>query len=387
MNTRPPVAIRSEHVKGAEIAWFAPICNGDDVYLGTHDPNYKSSWENTSNILLTADKLGFRNILCPSSYQVGQDVLPFVSAVAPLTQQMNLLPAIRCGEIHPPMLARSIATLDHILKGRLTLNIISSNLPGTTMESEARYQRSREVIQILKQAWTQEEIDFAGEFYNIQLPSAPVKPYQQNGGPLLYFGGYSPPGVALCAEHCDVYLMWPDTRDTLLGLMQTMSAKAAAHGRTVDFGLRVHVIVRETESEARAAAQDLVSRLDDGHGAAIRNRALDAKSLGVSKQSALREGADAEGFAEPFLWTGIGRGRSGCGAALVGNPDQIVAKIKDYMGMGMRAFIFSGYPHLEACHLFARYILPELDTFSMPHLQGRIPDAPPLTPLAAGPRR
>ncbi len=387
MNTESKITIRSESARGAEIAWFAPICNGDDVYLGTHDPRYKSSWENTSNVLLTADKLGYRNILCPSSYQVGQDVLPFVSAVAPLTNQINLLPAIRCGEIHPPMLARSIATLDHILKGRLTLNIISSNLPGTSMESEDRYQRSREVIQILKQAWTQDAIDFSGDFYNIQLPAEPVKPYQQNGGPLLYFGGYSPPGVALCAEHCDVYLMWPDTRETLQGLMQNMSTKAAAHGRTVDFGLRVHVIVRETESEAREAARSLVSRLDDTHGTALRERALDAKSLGVSKQSALREGADNEGYAEPYLWTGIGRGRSGCGAALVGDPDQVLAKIKDYMAMGMRAFIFSGYPHLEACNLFARYVLPKLETFSMPRLQGRIPLEAPNTPLAAGPRR
>ncbi len=387
MNTQSNVTIRSANAQGAEVAWFAPLCNGDDVYLGAHDPAYKSSWENTSNILLTADRLGYRNILCPSSYQVGQDVLPFVSAVAPQTQQINLLPAIRCGEIHPPMLARSIATLDHILKGRLTLNIISSNLPGTTMESEARYQRSSEVIQILKQAWTQEFINFSGDFYNIELPSEPVKPYQQNGGPLLYFGGYSPPGVALCAAHCDVYLMWPDTREVLQGLMASMSQKAAAHGRTVDFGLRVHVIVRETENEARAAAKKLMSNLDDTRGTEIRERALDAKSLGVSKQSALRDGSDAEGYAEPFLWTGIGRGRSGCGAALVGNPDQVLGKIKDYMAMGMRAFIFSGYPHIEECDLFARYVLPELETFSMPHLQGRIPAQPPLTPLAAGPRR
>ena len=186
---------------GAEISWFAPICNGDDEYLGDHDPNFKSSWENTSKIVLKADKLGFRNILCPSSYQVGQDTMTFASAIAPLTQRINLLTAIRCGEIHPPMLARSIATLDHILKGRLTLNIISSDLPGSSISSELRYQRSSEVIQILKQGWNQEYIDFKGEFYNINLPSDPVKPYQQNGGPLLYFGGYSPSGVELCAKY------------------------------------------------------------------------------------------------------------------------------------------------------------------------------------------
>ena len=215
--------IRSRQLKGAEVAWFAPLCNGDDAFLSQHDFRYKSNWSNTSNVLLTADRLGYRNILCPSSYQVGQDVWTFASAVAPLTQQINLLAAIRCGELHPPMLARSIATLDHILRGRLTINIISSNMPGEELESAARYQRSREVIEILKQCWAQGAIDFQGEFYNIKLPTTePVRPYQQNGGPLLYFGGYSPPGVDLRAQHCDVYLMWPETEEKLQQLMQNM---------------------------------------------------------------------------------------------------------------------------------------------------------------------
>ena len=176
-------------IEGAEVSWFAPICDGDDAFLGQRDPLYKSSWENTSEIVKAADRLGYRNILCPSSYQVGQDTLSFAAAMAPLTKQINLLAAIRCGEVHPPMLARAIATLDHILKGRLTLNIISSDLPGLKEDSHLRYQRSREVIEILKQAWTQDEINFNGEFYSLQLPTTPVKPYQQNGGPLLYFGG------------------------------------------------------------------------------------------------------------------------------------------------------------------------------------------------------
>lgn len=382
------VEFRSSHLTGAEVSWFAPICSDDYEYLGVPENKYKSSWEHTSNILLTADKLGYRNILCPSSYQVGQDTWTFASAVAPLTQNINLLAAIRCGELHPPMLARSIATLDHILKGRLTINIISSDLPGMKMESRDRYQRSREVIEILKQAWTQEYIDFEGEFYNLKLETTdPVKPYQQNGGPLLYFGGYSPDGKDLCAEHCDVYLMWPDTEENLQGHMEDLSARAAAYGRKIDFGLRVHMIVRETEEEARAHARKLVSKLDDVFGAEIRNRAQDAKTLGVALQAEAREKADEEGYAEPHLWTGIGRARSGCGAALVGDPDQILAKIKRYMDMGMRAFIFSGYPHLDECNLFAKYVLPELETISMPIAQGRVPQEAPLTPLAAGERK
>ncbi len=381
------IKIRSQNLKGAEIAWFAPICNGDDAFLGQHDIRYKSDWSNTSNVLLTADRLGYKNILCPSSYQVGQDTLTFASSVAPLASNINLLTAIRCGEVHPPMLGRAIATLDHILKGRLTINIISSNLPGTNLSSVERYQRSREVIEILKQGWTQDYIDFKGEFYNLQLDNTkPVKTYQQNGGPLLYFGGYSPPAVGLCAEHCDVYLMWPETEERLQGLMQNMSQKAASYNRTVDFGLRIHMIVRETEAEARAAAKRLMSFIDDEKGTEIRERALDAKSYGVSRQTEMRQLSDEEGFIEPNLWTGIGRARSGCGAALVGNPDQILQKIQGYMDMGIRSFIFSGYPHADECKLFAKYVLPELNNVSMPIVQGRMPSKEPLTPLARGVR-
>ncbi len=381
------INIRSKNVKGAEVAWFAPICNGDDELLSAHDRRYKSDWSNTSNVLLTADKLGYRNILCPSSYQVGQDTMTFASAVAPMTEQINLLAAIRCGELHPPMLGRAIATLDHILGGRLTINIISSNMPGENLSSEKRYQRSREVIEILKQGWRQDYIDFKGEFYNIQLPTTePVKTYQQNGGPLLYFGGYSPPGVDLCAEHCDVYLMWPETEEKLEGLMTNMSEKAAGYGREVDFGLRVHIIVRETEAEARAAAKKLMSVVDDKRGEEIRLRAQDGKSYGVSRQADMRQSADNEGFVEPNLWTGIGRARSGCGAALVGNPDQILEKLHRYMDMGIRSFIFSGYPHLDECEAFARYVLPQLETFSMPEVQGRRVGGIPDSPLAGGVR-
>lgn len=379
--------IKSKHLTGAEIAWFAPICNGDTDFLGEMPDRYKSDWANASKILLTADRLGYRNILCPSSYQVGQDTMTFASAVAPLTENINLLAAVRCGEIHPPMLARAIATLDHILKGRLTINIISSDLPGTKLSSEARYQRSREVISILKQAWTQDHIAFHGQHYQIELPSEPVKPYQQNGGPLLYFGGYSPAGVDLCAEHCDVYLLWPETETRLGQLMANMSHQAEKYDRAVDFGLRIHVIVRETEKEARDHARKLLSKLEPEKGTEIRNRALDAKSYGVSRQAEMRDLADSEGYAEPNLWTGIGRARSGCGAALVGTPDQIVAKIERYMDMGFRAFIFSGYPHLQECELFAKYVLPRLNTLSLPEELGRRPKEVPTTPLGVGKRR
>ena len=370
-----------------EISWFAPICDGDDDILGSRNSKYKSSWNNTSRIVKTADELGYTNILCPSSYQVGQDTLSFVSSMAPLTAQINFLAAIRCGEIHPPMLARALATVDHILKGRLTVNIISSDLPGNKVESSIRYARSKEVIQILKQGWNNDEINFKGEFYDIKLPSDPVKSYQINGGPLLYFGGYSPDGVDLCAEHCDVYLMWPDTEDKISTLISNMKAKALRYNRTVQFGLRVHVIVRETEAEARKYASKLISNLDYNLGNDIRDRAQDSKSLGVSMQSELRSKSDKDFYVESNLWTGIGLARSGCGAAIVGDPDQVYNKLKRYMNLGIRSFILSGYPHHKECELFAKYVLPRFSNIHLSKAFNRLPKSIPNTPLGTGIRK
>ncbi|MEZ8141006.1 alkanesulfonate monooxygenase [Enterovibrio norvegicus FF-33] len=382
------VPITSAGLDASEVSWFAPLCSDDYRYLGVPERRLRSSWENTRDIVLMAEQQGFRNILCPSSYQVGQDTLTFASAMAPLTDRINMLAAIRCGEVHPAMLARTVATLDHIMKGRLTLNVISSDFPGEKADSAFRYRRSKEVVDILRQAWTQDEIRYDGEVYKLsEISTDPVRPYQQNGGPLLYFGGYSPDALELCGSECDVYLMWPETEDMLEKRMRAVNDVAQRHNRTLDYGLRVHMVVRDTEAEAREYAESLVSKLDDEFGRSIRDRALDAKSLGVALQSEQRDHADQFGFTEPNLWTGVGRARSGCGAALVGSVDQVLSKIERYQKMGIRSFIFSGYPHKDECEIVGQKILPELKTCSLPDEYGRVPATTPATPLGVGERK
>ena len=382
------VPITSPDLGAAEVSWFSALCSDDYQFLGVPDGALKSNWDHCSNIAKQAENLGFRNILCPSSYQVGQDTLSFVAGCAPITEAINFLAAIRCGEVQPIMLARTIATLDHMLKGRLTLNVISSDFPGEVAPSAFRYQRSHEVVEILRQAWTRDKINYEGKVYNFKdVPTEPARPYQINGGPLLYFGGYSPDALELCGAQCDVYLMWPETKELLAQRMKDVHARAATHSRTLDYGLRVHMIVRDTEAEAMEYADYLVSKLDDEYGKIIRDRAHDSISLGVSHQARARELADQFGYVEPHLWTGIGRARSGCGAALVGSTDQILSKIEEYQRMGIRAFIFSGYPHLiEAAH-FGTKVLPQIKTCSLPHAYGRVPNELPPTPLGAGVRR
>jgi alkanesulfonate monooxygenase len=382
------VPIRGADIDGAEVAWFAPLCSDDYRHLGVPEGDLRSSFANTRDIALRAQSLGFRNMLCPSSYQVGQDTLSFVAAMAPMLDRMNLLAAIRCGEMQPAMLARTVATLDHMLQGRLTLNIISSDFPGQTEDNAFRYKRSWEVVEILKQAWTADTLDYEGEIYQLKgLNTDPVRPYQQNGGPLLYFGGYSPLALDLCGAHCDVYLMWPEPKTLIAQRMRDAHAAAQRHGRLLDYGLRVHVIVRDTEREARDYAQELVSQLDDAKGAEIRARALDAKNYSVALQAANRAAADDEGYVEPHLWTGIGRARSGCGAAIVGSVEQVTEELLEYQRMGVRAFILSGYPHLDECDRFGSKVLPNLRTVSLPQAYGRIPRQTPATPLGTGVRR
>lgn len=381
------VPVTSEDLDAVEVSWFAALCSDDYQFLGVPDGSLRSSWAHCSEIVKTAEEQGFRNILCPSSYQVGQDTLSFVAGCAPITSKINMLAAVRCGEMQPIMLARTIATLDHMLEGRLTVNIISSDFPGEVADSSYRYQRSREVVEILKQAWTQDEINHAGNVYNFTgMTTDPVRPYQ-TGGPLLYFGGYSPDALELCGQHCDVYLMWPEKMEELEGRMKAVHAVADRYGRRLDYGLRVHVIVRDTEAEAREYADYIVSKLDDDQGTAIRNRAQDAKSLGVSHQAKNREIADDHGYIEQNLWTGVGRARSGCGAAIVGSTDQVLSKLEAYQKMGIRAFVLSGYPHLDEAKHFGSRVLPRMKTCSLPHAYGRVPASTPATPLGLGVRR
>lgn len=385
-SSKSTVQIRSGESRAVEVAWFSAICSEDYEFLGIPDGTLRSSFKHCSDIVRTADRLGYQNILLPSGYEVGQDPLTFAAAVGPSLEQISQLVAIRCGEVHPPMLARAISTLDHILQGRLTINIISSDLAGTRADSATRYQRSREVIEILKQAWTQDRIQYKGQFYNFDLESVPVKPYQQNGGPLLYFGGISPDAQELAAEHSDVYLMWPETEERMEATIRSVSEKAASYGRLVDFGLRIHVIVRETEAQAQAAAERLISQLDLEKGKAIKARSLDSTSAGVARQEEMRA-QSTDLYLEPNLWSGIGLARSGCGSAIVGDPDQVYAKIQRYIDMGFRAFIFSGYPHIDECERFAQWVLPRLETTRFARAQNRLSDHIPVTPLTTAARR
>jgi alkanesulfonate monooxygenase len=342
-----------------EVGWFSALCDDDYEYLGVPDPGLLSSFTHCRDIALTAESGGLDNILLPSGYALGIDTIAFAAGIAPLLRSIKLLAAIRCGEMWPPQQARQLGTLDQMLAGRLSVNIISSDLPGESLPSGPRYRRTLEYMRILRTLLEGRAVDFDGEFYKLSLPPPRIL-RNPAPAPLFYFGGLSEDARETAAQGADVYLMWPDRMSAVGEIIGDMRARAARQGRTLRFGYRVHVIVRETETEARAAARALLSHLDPTVGDSIRNKSLDSQSFGVIKQVQLRDSADDDGYAEEHLWTGIGRARSGCGAAIVGDPDQVLGKLRAYQAAGIEAFILSGYPHARECDLFARHVLPKL---------------------------
>jgi alkanesulfonate monooxygenase len=350
-----------------EVAWFSALCDDDYEFLGVPDPALASSFGHCSDIVAAADRLGYDNVLLPSGYQLGIDPVAFAAGVSQVVRRIRLLLAVRMGEMWPPQLARQLATIDAMLgpdpaapgRGRLTVNVISSDLPGAPLPGPRRYARTLEAMGILRELLDGRHVSHHGEFYDLELE--PPRARTVSGScPPLYFGGLSEEAREVAAAAADVYLMWPDTVDGVRAVVEDMTARAARHGRTLRFGFRCHVIVRGTESEARAAAARLVSRLDPEEGERIRRRSLDTGSAGVARQVELRDAADDDGFVAPHLWTGIARARSGAGAAIVGDPDQVAATLASYRAAGIGSFVLSGYPHLDECERFARHVLPAL---------------------------
>ncbi len=343
-----------------EISWFGALCDDDYRFLGVPDEGLRSSWEHCRDIVLTADRAGYDNILLPSGYALGIDTIAFAGGIAPLTSSIRLLVAVRMGEMWVPQLARQLATIDQMAGGRLNVNIISSDLPGEALESAPRYQRTLEWMRALRTLLNGERLEIHGDFLDLTL-DAPRASTVSGQAPPFYFGGFSEQAKDVAAKEADVFLTWPDTVTSVASTIEEMKQRAESYGRSLRFGLRSHVIVRATEAEAKNAADLLISKLDDETGTAIRSQSLDSASVGVRRQAELRESAAGDGYAEPNLWTGIGKARSGAGAAIVGSGDQVLAKLAAYEKVGVDAFILSGYPHIDECERFAEMVLPRLD--------------------------
>lgn len=344
-----------------DIFWFLPT-SGDTRYLGTSDFGRAPTTAYLREIGMTADRLGFDGMLIPTGASC-LDPWVAAAALAPVTHRLNLLVALRTSIQGPTVSARQAAALDEALGGRLLLNVVPGGDPrelaadGVFFDHDGRYENANEVLTVWKRLMTGETVDFHGKHIRVE-GAQNFHPGPQQPHPPLYFGGSSPAAHALAAEHVDVYLTWGEPPSAVAEKIADVRARAAAHGRTVRFGIRLHAIVRETEAEAWAEADRLISRLTDDDIARAQANYARMDSVGQGRMAALHGGRRDRLEVAPNLWAGVGLVRGGAGTALVGDPDTVVARMREYQDLGIDTFVMSGYPHLEEAIRFAELIFP-----------------------------
>lgn len=344
-----------------DIFWFLPT-SGDTRYLGTSDFGRAPTTAYLREIGMTADRLGYDGMLIPTGASC-LDPWVAAAALAPVTHRLKLLVALRTSIQGPTVSARQAAALDEALGGRLLLNVVPGGDPrelaadGVFFDHDGRYENANEVLTVWKRLMTGETVDFHGKHIRVE-GAQNFHPGPQQPHPPLYFGGSSPAAHALAAEHVDVYLTWGEPPAAVAQKIADVRARAAAHGRTVRFGIRLHAVVRETEAEAWAEADRLISRLTDDDIARAQSNYARMDSVGQGRMAALHGGRRDRLEVAPNLWAGVGLVRGGAGTALVGDPDTVVARMREYQDLGIDTFVMSGYPHLEEAIRFAELVFP-----------------------------
>jgi len=345
--------------------WFLPT-SGDGAYLGTEKGHRPADIGYLRDIAQAADRLGFGGALLPTGNNC-LDGWMVGSALAPQTKRLKFLLALRPGYLTPALAARQTAALDRISDGRLLLNIVTGGQPkdlagdGIFLDHDQRYAATNEFLHIWRGLLRDGRIDYAGTHLSAKDARLGFFDTLQKPYPPLWFGGSSPAGIEVAAEHVDTYLTWGEPPAQVKEKLDTVRAAAARRGRTVDFGLRVHLIVRETDEDAWAAADRLISHLSDETIAAAQARMrADTDSVGQLRQLALHGGRRDQLEISPNLWAGVGLVRHGVGTALVGSPETVAARLREYQALGVRTIIASGYPHLEEAYRVAELLFPAL---------------------------
>ena len=346
-----------------DVLWFLPT-HGDGRYLASQIGARHITLGYLSQIARAADELGYYGMLLPTGKSC-EDSWVIASAMLPLTSRVRYLVAIRPGLSEPSMTARMAASFDRLSGGRLLVNVVVGGDPselegdGVFLDHETRYAAADEYLTVWRRLLSGERVDFEGDHLRIRNGSLLFPPVQTPHPP-LYFGGSSAAGQAVAAEHVDVYLTWGEPPAAVGEKIASMRRIAAARGRTMRFGIRLHVIVRETEAEAWTAAEALIRHVGDDDIAMAQQAFSRYDSVGQKRMAALHGGRRDALEVSPNLWAGVGLVRGGAGTALVGSPEQVAARMRDYMALGIDRFILSGYPHLEECYRFAELVFPLL---------------------------
>ena len=348
---------------GLDVLWFLPT-HGDGRYLGTATGGRAVTLDYLRQVAQAADTLGFYGVLIPTGKSC-EDSWLVASALAPATKKLRYLVAVRPGLASPTLYARMTATLDRLSEGRLLINIVTGGDPvenaadGIFLDHDQRYEVTREFLDIYRPLLAGETVSYQGKHLKVEGASVLFPPVQA-GGPQLYFGGSSEAANAVAAEHVDVYLTWGEPPAAVKAKIAEVRRQAEARGRKVRFGIRLHVIVRETNAKAWEAADELISHVDDATIAAAQSVFARLDSVGQARMRALHGGRRDKLEVSPNLWAGVGLVRGGAGTALVGDGASVAARMEEYAELGIESFILSGYPHLEEAYRVAELVLPRL---------------------------
>ena len=364
-----------------QIFWFLPT-HGDSRYLGTSEGARPVDLAYLQQIAGAADNLGYEGVLIPTGRSC-EDPWVIASSLIGSTKKLKFLVAVRPGLHQPSLAARMAATFDRLSGGRVLVNLVTGGDQaelegdGVYLDHASRYEQSAEFIRIWREILARshggQAFDYEGRHLSVKGAKLLYPPVQEPYPP-VWFGGSSAAAHELAAEQVDAYLTWGEPPAEVARKIADVRNRAARKGRTVEFGIRLHVIVRETEDAAWKAAEELISRVDDE--TVIRAQAAFARmdSEGQRRMAALHAGGARRSRAEleisPNLWAGVGLVRGGAGTALVGDPKTVAARIEEYAALGLDKFIFSGYPHLEEAYRFAELVFPLLSRKAKTQLAG-----------------
>ena len=346
-----------------DVLWFIPT-HGDGRYLGTPTGGRATSYAYLRQIAQAVDELGYTGALLPTGSSC-DDAWVVASSLVPVTRRMRFLVAVRPGLMSPTLAARMAATFDRLSGGRLMVNVVTGGDPvdlagdGMHLDHDARYDLTDEFLTVWRGVMSGEQVDFEGEHLNVRGGTL-FFPRVQQPYPPLYFGGSSPAAHRVAAKHADMYLTWGEPPTDVAAKIREVRDLAAQHGRKIRFGIRLHVIVRETKDEAWRAADRLISHLDEATISAAQKVLARLDSEGQRRMRVLHQGSREALEISPNLWAGVGLVRGGAGTALVGDPRTIADRMEEYADLGIDTFILSGYPHLEEAYRFAELMFPLL---------------------------
>jgi alkanesulfonate monooxygenase len=370
-----------------QMFWFIPT-HGDSRYLGTSEGGRALSFDYLKQVAVAADSLGYEGVLIPTGRSC-EDPWVIASSLIGATQRLKFLVAVRPGLHQPSLAARMAASFDRLSGGRLLINLVTGGDrvelegDGVFLDHAKRYEQAAEFLRIWREILARSHeggtLDYEGEHLSVKGAKLLFPPLQKPYPP-VYFGGSSAPAHELAAEQVDAYLTWGEPPAEVARKVADVRERAARLGRTVRFGIRLHVIVRETEAAAWAAAEDLISRVKDE--TVVQAQAVFARmdSEGQRRMAALHQGGAKRSRADleisPNLWAGVGLVRGGAGTALVGDPQTVADRIKEYADLGIDTFVMSGYPHLEEAYRFAELVFPLLPVAVRERLAGGNPLGP-----------